>query len=94
MAKKALKPFPGFASDEEAERFLAEADLSQYDLLSGGLPADEWLARLDTMYKDARVNLRLPRATIEAYKQKAKERRMPYQRLMRITLQAALRRAG
>jgi len=36
MAKKALKPFPKFASDEEAERFLEQADLGDYELIAGG----------------------------------------------------------
>jgi len=94
MAKKALKPFPKFASDEEAERFLEQADLGEYELIAGGIPADEWFARLDALYKDARVNLRLPRAMVEAYKQKAKEQRIPYQRLMRLELQKALKRAS
>ncbi|MCM2474687.1 hypothetical protein HGO38_14495 [Rhizobium sp. CG5] len=33
-----LKPLPSFASDEEAEHFVATADLSDYDL-SGFRPA-------------------------------------------------------
>jgi len=31
---------------------------------------------------------------VEAYKQKAKEQRIPYQRLMRLELQKALKRAS
>ncbi len=62
MANK-LKPFPKFASDAEAERFVETADLSQYDLMSGALPRDEWFARAEELYKDARVTLRLPRGS-------------------------------
>tara|TARA_R110002020_G_scaffold78672_3_gene197689 strand:+ start:262 stop:522 length:261 start_codon:yes stop_codon:yes gene_type:complete len=32
MSKTKLKPMPHFATDEEAERFVDEADLSEYDL--------------------------------------------------------------
>ena len=89
MAGK-LKPFPKLASDAEAERFVETADLSQYDLMAGALPRDEWFARAEDLYKDARVTLRLPQAVVDAYKAKAVSRRMPYQRLMRQQLQKAL----
>ncbi|MEX6508185.1 CopG family antitoxin [Jiella sp. M17.18] len=32
MSRTKLKPMPHFATDEEAERFVDEADLSEYDL--------------------------------------------------------------
>ncbi|MCB8837296.1 CopG family antitoxin [Aurantimonas sp. VKM B-3413] len=32
MSRTTLKPMPQFATDEEAERFVDEADLSEYDL--------------------------------------------------------------
>jgi len=89
MASK-LKPFPAFASDAEAERFVETADLSQYDLMAGALPRDVWFARAEELYKDARITLRLPQAVVDAYKAKAAARRMPYQRLMRLQLQKAL----
>jgi predicted DNA binding CopG/RHH family protein len=91
MASK-LKPFPTFASDAEAERFVETADLSQYDLMAGALPRDVWFARAEELYKDARITPRLPQAVVDAYKAKAKAaaRRMPYQRLMRLQLQKAL----
>ena len=89
MANK-LKPFPKFATDAEAERFVEAADLSQYDLMAGALPRDEWIARAEELYKDTRVTLRLPQAVVDAYKTKAAARRMPYQRLMRLQLQKAL----
>jgi predicted DNA binding CopG/RHH family protein len=80
MAGK-LKPFPKFAGD---------AELSQYDLMAGALPRDEWFAQAEELYKYARVTLRLPRSVVDAYKAKAQVRRMPYQRLMRLQLQKAL----
>jgi len=89
MAGK-LKPFPKFATDGEAERFVEAADLSQYDLMADALPRDQWFARAEDLYKDARVTLRLPQGVVDAYKAKAASRRMPYQRLMRLQLQKAL----
>jgi predicted DNA binding CopG/RHH family protein len=59
-----LKPFPTFASDAEAERFVETADLSQYDLMAGALPRDVWFARAEELYKDARITLRLPQAVV------------------------------
>jgi hypothetical protein len=38
MGEKKLKALPSFASDEEAEKFVDTADLSEYDL-SGFKPA-------------------------------------------------------
>ena len=43
--KKKLKPFPAFATDEEAERFVAEADLTEYDF-SGMRPMSVVLEEL------------------------------------------------
>jgi predicted DNA binding CopG/RHH family protein len=65
MANK-LKPFPRFASDAEAEQFAETADLSQYGVMAGALPRDEWFARAEELYKDARVTLRLPRSVVHA----------------------------
>ena len=65
-------------------------DLSQYDLMAGALPRDEWFARAEDLYKDARVTLHLPQGVVDAYKAKAAARRMPYQRLMGLQLQKAL----
>ena len=49
----------------------------------------KWLADYEDMYKDARVNLRLPKALVLEFKRKAAARHMPYQRLMRAVLQEA-----
>jgi predicted DNA binding CopG/RHH family protein len=88
------KPYPTFQSGDEEQAFLDKADLTEYDLEIGFAPFEQWLAAPEAMHKDARVNLLLPRAMVEAYKQKGKARRMPYQRLMRMALQEVLKRAG
>ncbi|MGC4026236.1 MAG: BrnA antitoxin family protein [Mesorhizobium sp.] len=44
MSKTRLKKLPTFRSDDEAEHFVDNADLSQYDL-SGGMTLAEFEAR-------------------------------------------------
>jgi predicted DNA binding CopG/RHH family protein len=78
------KKIPTFESDEEAERFVETADLSEYDL-SGGKPMQFEFER-----KDARVNMRLPETLLAALKDKAKQRGIPYQRFIREALEQAV----
>ena len=87
---KALKPFPTFKSDEEAEHFVETADLSEYDF-SGFRPM-----QFEFAAKSARVNMRLPEAQLRAVKAEARKRGLPYQRLIRDLIDrglADLRRA-
>ena len=78
------KPLPRLKTDEEAERFVAEADLSEYDL-SGFKPA-----RFEFEKKSARVNMRLPEPLLDAVKAKARARGIPYQRFIREAIERAL----
>lgn len=57
---KPLKSMPPLNSDEEAERFVAEADLTEYDL-SGFEPM-----RFELRRKDKTVSLRLPSELLDA----------------------------
>jgi predicted DNA binding CopG/RHH family protein len=57
MSERKGKPLPSLTTDEEAERWLETADLSEYDL-SGMKPF-----RSEFRLKDARVNMRMPHAT-------------------------------
>jgi predicted DNA binding CopG/RHH family protein len=82
--RKKLEPVPRFESDEEAERFVDEADLSKYDL-SGFTPT-----RFEFERKAARVNMRIPTALLDAVKAKARARGIPYQRFIREALERAL----
>lgn len=83
-AGKGLKPLPEFVSDKAAERFVAETDLSTYDL-SGGK-----VARFEFDRKSAQVNLRMPEGLLLSVKQRAKLRGIPYQRYIREVLERAL----
>ena len=78
------KKIPTFKTDREAERFVDTADLSDYDLPGAGP------VRFEFEKKDARVNMRLPRRLLDALKERAKRRGIPYQRLIREALERAV----
>jgi predicted DNA binding CopG/RHH family protein len=78
------KTIPTFETDEEAEAFVAEADLSDYDL-SGGQ-----VVRFELKPKDKSVNLRLPDSLLTAVKERARRAGIPYQRFIRMALERAL----
>lgn len=80
------KKIPAFKTDAAAERFVADADLTKYDL-SGGKEV-----RFEFANKDAQLNMRLPAALLKAVKARAKERHMPYTRFIRETLEKSLAR--
>lgn len=81
MSKDNGKPLPVFKSDEEAETFVDTADLSEYDL------SDFRPAQFEFEKKSAQLNMRLPEALLAAVKQKARERGIPYTRLIREALE-------
>jgi predicted DNA binding CopG/RHH family protein len=83
--RKKLKPLPRLESDAEAERFVESADLAQFDL-SGFRPA-----HFEFEKKTAQVNLRMPEGLLQAVKERARKRGIPYQRFIRETLERALR---
>ena len=80
-AKAKLKPMPSFGSDEEAERFVETADLSEYDL-SGFKPM-----HFEIEPKSAALNMRLPASLLDAVKAKAKAKGIPYTRYVRALLE-------
>ena len=74
---KKLKPFPRFNTDEEAERFVETADLSEYDF-SGFKPV-----RFEFEPKAAQINMRVPQSLLDAPKERARHRGIPYTRFIR-----------
>ena len=78
------KKIPTFKTDREAERFIDTADLSDYDL------AGAEAVRFEFEKKDARVNMRLPQPLLDALKERARQRGIPYQRLIREALERAV----
>ena len=79
------KPLPKLTTDEEAERFVAEADLTDYDL------SEFRTVRFEFQPKSERVNMRLPKSLLDAVKAAADRAGMPYQRFIRQALEAAVR---
>ena len=85
MSTRKGKPLPALLTDQEAERFVEEADLSEYDL-SGGVP----LSAFEFHSKTASVHMRMPEAQLAEIKAEASRRGLPYQRFMRELLQRGL----
>ncbi|MDR0780802.1 MAG: BrnA antitoxin family protein [Pseudomonadales bacterium] len=83
---KTLKPMPSLHSDAAAEKFLAAADLSEFDL-SGFKPA-----RFEFARKEAALNMRIPSALLNAVKTKAAQKGLPYTRYVRMLIEADLAR--
>lgn len=81
------KKIPAFKSDEEAERFVDTADLSDYDL-SGLKPM-----RFEFEKKSAQLNMRVPKALLDAVKRRSARRGIPYTRFIREAVEAALSRS-
>jgi len=65
------KPIPAFKTDDEAEDFVANADLTEYDL-SGGQ-----IVRFEMRPKDKAVSLRLPEKLLDAIRGAADARACP-----------------
>jgi predicted DNA binding CopG/RHH family protein len=75
------KIMPSLRSDREAEDFVAQADLSEYDL-SGFRPV-----HFEIEPKSAALNMRLSEALLDAIKSKAAARGVPYTRYVRMLLE-------
>ena len=74
---------PRLSTDEAAEAFL-EQDLSDLDF-------DQFKPiRFEFERKDARLTMRVPGPMLEAVKQRAKARGIPYQRFVREAIERAL----
>src|SRR5580704_5092718 len=86
-SKLMKKPIPTFKTDSEAEEFVANADLSDYDL-SGGQ-----IVRFEMRPKDKAVSLRLPERLLDAVRGAAKRQGVPYQRFIRMAIESALVKA-
>ncbi|KGF70442.1 hypothetical protein LL06_04840 [Hoeflea sp. BAL378] len=79
------KQFPRFDTDAEAEEFVENADLSEYDFSQFKPMGFEFEK------KTKQINLRMPESLVDAIKARAKQRDIPYQRLIREAIENALR---
>ncbi len=84
MSKPKLKQFPDLKSDEESEAFVDTADLSEYDF------SDFKPMHFEFEKKSAQLNMRLPEQLLNAVKAKARERGIPYTRLIREALERTI----
>lgn len=78
------KQLPALKSDKEAEDFVANSDLTEYDL------SRMRMVRFEFQPKSERVNMRLPRPLLDAVKAKAAKAGVPYQRFIRQALEDAV----
>jgi predicted DNA binding CopG/RHH family protein len=81
------KKLPKLQTDEEAEEFVANADLTEYDLCEFRTILFEFQP------KSERVNMRLPKPLLDAVKASAAKAGVPYQRFIRQVLEAAVGRS-
>lgn len=77
MSNDKPKAWPSLPTDEAAEDFVTNADLSEYDW-SSAEPISHEFAQ-----KSARVNMRMPESQLNLIKAEAEKRGMKYQRFMR-----------
>jgi predicted DNA binding CopG/RHH family protein len=79
------KKLPELRTDDEAEEFVAHADLTDYDL--SGFRS----VLFEFQPKSERVNMRLPKPLLDAVKASAAKAGVPYQRFIRQVLEAAVK---
>jgi predicted DNA binding CopG/RHH family protein len=82
---KRLAKLPRLKTDRDAEQFVADSDLTRYDLSPMKATQFEFAA------KEARINMRLPGELLSAVKRAAQQRGVPYQRFIRQTLERAIK---
>ena len=80
------KKIPALRSDEEAERFVDAADLSEYDL------SEFKPMRFELAKKEASLDMRLPSSLMNAIRAKAEALGIPYSRYVRMVLAADVQR--
>ncbi len=85
--QKELKQFPAFKTDEEAESFVDAADLSEYDF-SQFKPM-----HFEFEKKAAQLNMRMPQPLLDAVKDRARARGIPYTRYIRELLERDVSKA-
>ena len=80
------KKLPKLTSDVEAEAFIDNADLTEFDL------STMRELRFEFVPKTERINMRLPKPLLDAVKAQAARRQIPYQRFIRAVLEQAVAR--
>jgi predicted DNA binding CopG/RHH family protein len=78
------KKLPILTTDKEAEDFIDNADLTEYDL------SELTPVRFEFQPKERSITMRLSEPLLEAIKEEAGRSGMPYQRFIRQTLENAV----
>ena len=78
------RQLPRLTSDEDAERFVDTADLTDYDL--GAMKPHSF----EFEKKSKQVNMRMPEQLLDAVKARAAEHGISYQRFIRQALETAI----
>lgn len=84
MKANGIKEIPSFKSNEEAEEFVENSDLTQFDL-SKFIPV-----KFEFEPKDEVINIRLSSKLLNSIKNKAKENNIPYTRFIRLVLEQSI----
>jgi len=82
------KKIPTFESDKEAQDFVDTANLVDYDLSGGTAVQFEFEA------KAAHINMRVPKPLLDAVKERAKVRGIPYTRFIRQLMEREVSHPG
>ena len=75
------RKWPRLKSDAEAQRFVEEADLTQYDF------AQMTPMRFEFEKKQRTLNMRLPQSLLDALKRKASRKGVPFTRYVRMLIE-------
>ena len=82
--KAKLKPLPKFKTDKQAEDFVDQADLTQFDF--SGFKS----MKFEFASKSARINMRLPESLLERIKEIAEKHEVSYSLLIRQILETVV----
>ena len=82
------KSIPDFKTDKAAQDFVDTADLTEFDL-SGGVPV-----QFEFEPKSAHVNMRVPKPLLDAVKERARIRGIPYTRFIRQLMEREVSHRG
>jgi predicted DNA binding CopG/RHH family protein len=79
------KTIPNFETDQQAQDFVDTANLADYDLSGGTTVQFEFEA------KSAHINMRVPQPLLDAVKERARLRGIPYTRFIRQLMEREVR---
>ncbi|WP_428486568.1 CopG family antitoxin [Rhodopila sp.] len=82
------KTIPTFETDQQAQEFVDTASLAEYDMSGGTSVKFEFEA------KSAHINMRVPQPLLDAVKERARVRGIPYTRFIRHLIEREVLQPG